>query len=78
MCWSVADGRTPNELTDWMRVTPRTLSLAPGESKSVTVQIDVPSDAAKGERYATIIAELPPPPSSEGSQVRVASRVVTR
>jgi hypothetical protein len=76
--WLVADGNTPNELTDWMQVTPRTLSLEPGESKVVTVKIDVPTDASKGERYATVIAELPPPASSEGSQVQVASRVGVR
>jgi LPXTG-motif cell wall-anchored protein len=76
--WQVAEGATPNELTDWMKITPSTLSLQPGESKVVTVKIDVPNDASKGERYATVIAELPPPASSEGSQVRVASRVGVR
>jgi hypothetical protein len=76
--WTVADGRTPNELTSWMTVTPSQVSLEPGASATVTVQIDVPVDAAKGERYATVIAELPPPASSEGSQLRVASRVGVR
>jgi LPXTG-motif cell wall-anchored protein len=59
-------------------VTPRKVSLDPGQSKKVTVQIDVPADAAKGERYATVIAELPPPKSAAGSQVRVTSRVGVR
>ena len=57
--WQVADGRTPNELTSWVAVTPRTVSLDPGESKTVTVQIDVPADASKGDAYARVEVQLP-------------------
>ena len=74
--WSVAQGHTPNELTSWTDVSPGTLDLAAHEAESVTVTIAVPADASSGERYATIVAELPPP--KHGGTVSVANRVGVR
>ena len=76
--WQVAGGDASNELTSWMRVTPAVVDLQPGRSASVTVQIDVPATASKGERYATVVAELPPSASTAGDTVRVATRVGVR
>ena len=76
--WQVADDGARNELTSWMRVTPSQVDLQPGRSATVTVDIDVPSAASKGERYATVVAEMPAPPPSAGEAVRVATRVGVR
>lgn len=76
--WQVAVSRTGNELTSWMRVTPSTVSLEPGRPATISVDITVPVDASKGERYATVVAELPPLPSSAGRTIRVATRVGVR
>jgi hypothetical protein len=76
--WQVADDGTRNELTSWMRVTPSEVDLQPGRSATVTVDIEVPAGASKGERYATVVAEMPPPARSAGKTVRVATRVGVR
>lgn len=76
--WQVAANRTANELTSWIKVSPGSVALQPGKSAVVTVQIAVPSSASAGEQYATVVAELPPPPAAPGTTVRVASRVGVR
>jgi hypothetical protein len=76
--WRVADGREANELTSWMEVTPAEVTLQPGRSATVTVQIDVPVDASKGERYATVVAELPAGAPAAGANVSVTTRVGVR
>lgn len=76
--WQVAAGRSRNELTSWMRVTPSVVALQPGRSATATVEIDVPATASKGERYATVIAELPAPQATDAAAVRVATRVGVR
>ena len=68
-------GRDRNELADWLTVTPATLTLAAGERSVVTVAVDVPRDAAEGERYAAVLAERP---AADAGQVGVASRVGIR
>ena len=75
--WSVADGRAQNDLTDWMTVTPARARLAAGQSTQATVEIRVPDDAAEGERYAAVLAELPGTPQP-GSQVTLNARVGIR
>lgn len=52
-----ADGRAPSELTQWTKVEPPTLSLAPGGRAPVTVTVSVPTDASPGERYGVMWAE---------------------
>ncbi|WP_338674178.1 hypothetical protein V1460_14725 [Streptomyces sp. SCSIO 30461] len=47
-------GRTSNELTSWVTVTPSTLALAPGQKAKVKVRLAVPATASTGERYAEL------------------------
>jgi hypothetical protein len=47
------------EVVEWGAVTPREVSLAPGEKKEAVVSIHVPTDVVAGERYGAIWAELP-------------------
>ena len=51
-------GHSPNELSTWNVVHPDTLDLDAGAHAIVTVTITVPSDAAPGERYAAVWAEV--------------------
>lgn len=51
-------GDSPNELSTWNAVRPNTLDLDAGGRANVTVTIAVPSDAASGERYAVVWAEV--------------------
>jgi hypothetical protein len=76
--WQVANGRQSNELTSWTHVSPAAVDLQPGKSATVTVDIDVPATASKGERYATVVAELPAPAQKHTSSVAVATRVGVR
>ena len=68
-------GHTHSELTDWISVAPTSLSLAQGEESTVTLKISVPLDAASGERYGVVYAELPP---AGGNEVGVAARAGIR
>ena len=52
------EGRAANELTQWTRVVPSSLDLAPGEKGTLTITIAVPNDARAGERYGVVWAEL--------------------
>ena len=52
------EGRAANDLTEWTRVVPTSLDLAPGEKGITTITISVPSDASEGERYGVVWAEL--------------------
>jgi hypothetical protein len=49
-------GGAPQKLSakDFIEVSPKTFDLAPGESQSVRVSINVSSDAPSGGRYATV------------------------
>ncbi|TFB90589.1 hypothetical protein E3O44_03060 [Cryobacterium algoricola] len=47
-----------SELTTWTTLDTPTLVLAPSASAMVTVTVTVPADAAEGERYAVIWAEI--------------------
>lgn len=68
-------GRTPNELTSWMTVSPSSLDL-PAQGKGMaTVTVTVPSDASSGERYALVLAEVG---GSTGAGLRQTSRVGIR
>lgn len=71
-------GRESNELTEWMSVTPSAVTLGPNARATAKVTIAVPSDADAGERYAVVIAELPPPPPSPGQTIAVVSRAGLR
>jgi hypothetical protein len=54
------DKGVPSELGSWSSVSPSAVSLGAGQSKEALVTIAVPADAADGERYGVIWAELPP------------------
>ncbi len=69
------DGAKENELTTWIGVEEPSLQLAAGESSNVMVTITVPDDAAEGEQYAAIWAEVR---SSSTANVVSASRVGIR
>ncbi|RCG23480.1 peptidase [Sphaerisporangium album] len=72
-----APGRTPNELSTWTTTSRHEVTLAPHARSTVTAKIDVPADAAPGERYAVIWAETAKaaPP---GGGVAVINRVGIR
>jgi hypothetical protein len=53
------DGRTPNELAEWIRVEPAEVTLDPGAAAVANVTLEVPRDATAGERYGMVWAELP-------------------
>ena len=71
-----AVARSSNELTSWSTLAPSTARSAAGGSVTASVTIHVPADATTGERYATIIADLPP--TAKGPGVKVESRVGIR
>lgn len=74
--WTVEPGREQNELARWITVDPPTVSLGPGEAVEASVTVDVPNDALPGERYAAVLAAGPP--TGDGGQVSVISRVGIR
>lgn len=64
-------GDSPNELSTWNAVRPGTLDLGAGARASVTVTITVPSDAAPGERYAVVWAEVRSDAAPDGGVAQV-------
>jgi hypothetical protein len=66
------------ELASWNTVTPSSVSLAPGQAKSVAVKIAVPASARAGERYGAVWAELPPAPTGAGGAISTVNRVGIR
>ena len=66
-----AAGDSPNELSTWNTVQPGRLDLGAGASAEVTVTIDVPPDAAPGERYAVVWAEVRSGPAGPGDVEQV-------
>jgi hypothetical protein len=71
----VADGHTPNDLTTWSTVLPAMKDLRAGGAVTVTVTINVPPDAAAGERYGVVWAEVR---SSAASGIVQVNRVGIR
>ncbi|MDZ7674108.1 MAG: hypothetical protein U5K30_03440 [Acidimicrobiales bacterium] len=51
-------GKTANELSSWTTVTPARSDIPAGETLIATVDIDVAIDAAPGERYGVVWAEV--------------------
>ncbi|WP_229834090.1 peptidase [Streptomyces xantholiticus] len=76
--FTFADGHTANELSEWTKVHPARQTLDPREKSEAVVTIKVPKDAAPGERYAVVWAEIGTPPDAThniGSVTRVGVRV---
>ncbi|MDQ1747868.1 MAG: hypothetical protein QOD07_2131 [Frankiaceae bacterium] len=53
-----AAGRTANDLSTWTSVSPGSLDLPASRSATATVTVAVPSDAAPGERYGVVWAQV--------------------
>jgi hypothetical protein len=70
-----AAGHSVNELSSWTTLAQDTVDLAPGAKAPVTVTVRVPADAAPGEQYAAIWAEISAPP---GSGINLVNRVGIR
>lgn len=51
-------GHTPNDLSTWTTIDQDAVELGPESTGIVTVSIDVPADAAPGEQYAVVWAEV--------------------
>ncbi len=68
---------TPNELSSWTSVDPSASDVPAGGHATATVTIDVPHDAAPGEQYGAVWAEVRSAPLSEGGIIQ-ASRVGIR
>ena len=72
-----AAGTTQNSLSHWTSLSPRALDLQPQEQAYVTVTVDVPNLAPRGEAYAVAWAEVRSPADEAGSITQV-SRVGIR
>ena len=73
-----AEGHARNELSTWTRVGPGASNIAAGKRMKAVVTIAVPRDAAPGERYGVVWAEVrsAPPGASGITQVnRVGIRL---
>jgi hypothetical protein len=70
-------GRTADDLSSWTSVVPPEIDLLPGGRAQATVVIRVPADAAPGEQYGVVWAEVGTP-SRAGSGVTQVSRVGIR
>ncbi|GLW22847.1 hypothetical protein Mame01_28900 [Microbispora amethystogenes] len=72
-----APGHTANELSTWTSINRHEVILAPHTRSLVTATVTVPKDAAPGEHYSMIWAEMTkdPPP---GGGVREINRVGIR
>lgn len=61
-----AEGHAPNDLSTWTSVRPGTLEVPVGGRVTATVTIAVPRDAAPGEQYAVVWAEVRSAPGAGG------------
>lgn len=73
-----ASGDTANELSSWATVTPDQADVPAGETVTATVVLDVPDDAAPGEQYGVIWAEVRSGENDDNSSVVQVSRVGIR
>lgn len=71
----VASGHTGNELSSWITVSPTSLELPARGTGTATVTVTVPQDAAPGERYGVVLADIPAAP---GEGLLTSSRVGIR
>jgi hypothetical protein len=72
-----AAGHTPNDLSTWTSVSPGVPDVAAGGRTTATVTITVPRDAAPGEQYAAVWAEVGSAPGAGGG-VNEVNRVGIR
>jgi hypothetical protein len=72
-----AAGHTPNDLSTWTSVSPGAAAVTAGGHLTATVSITVPHDAAPGERYGVVWAEVRSAPSVGDGVIQI-SRVGIR
>jgi hypothetical protein len=72
-----AAGHQRNEVSSWTTIRPGAARIAAGDRRTAHVTIEVPSDAAPGERYGVVWAETRTSPSA-GSGIAQVSRVGIR
>ena len=53
-----SDGRTANDLSSWTTITPGEVDIPANGTMEGSITIDVPADAAPGEHYAVVWAEV--------------------
>ncbi len=76
--FTLAPGRTQNELTSWISVDRPVLDLPPHSRRTAAATFHIPESAETGERYAVIWAEVSSlSPGSQGN-LRLISRVGVR
>ncbi|MER5426430.1 COG1470 family protein [Streptosporangium roseum] len=75
--FTMARGRTPNELTGWVALDRSSLDLPPGGRGTARVTIEVPPAASRGERYGVVWAQAVAE-ADAAHPVRVVSRVGIR
>lgn len=74
----IGSANVQNDLARWTTVDQDSIELAPNDSANLTVSIDIPVDAAEGERYAAIWAEVqsaPDPVTNTINSTRSGLRV---
>jgi hypothetical protein len=64
-------GHTPNDLSTWTSVVPGVSDIPAGGHLIATVTIAVPSDAAPGEQYGVVWAEVRSAPTVGGGVIEV-------
>ena len=72
-----AEGHTPNELSTWTSVRPRTVMVQAGGVATANVTVMVPPDAPPGEQYGVVWAEERKAPE-DGLGITQVSRVGIR
>lgn len=72
-----AEGRTLNDLASWTSVTPSSSTVAPGSTATALVTVAIPTDAAPGEQYGVVWAEVRSAKDTAGGVAQV-SRVGLR
>lgn len=69
-------GRTPNDLTSWVSISPSQVTLSPQTRAEAVATFHIPTDATSGERYGLLTAELPASPTQGISEAaRVGIRI---
>ncbi|WP_329016064.1 DUF916 domain-containing protein [Micromonospora rifamycinica] len=69
--FTFGEGRTANELTSWISLDHRQVTLDPGDSVRFTGTITVPENASSGERYAVVWASATSKPTASGNVTQV-------
>ena len=64
--FTVLEDHTGNVLSEWITISPAVARIEPGQRLIATARFAVPADAVAGERYAALLAELPPTHSPAG------------